>query len=97
MLGEAAAGCTCAAAARQLANRPLESGFDRDDVRALYGGLTTRSTSTAERPDWAYGITDLFRDCAGAGQELAELEASVQGHILRDMQSRRRRRLEHVA
>lgn len=63
---------------------------------ALYAGLKSRRGGTAERLDWVDGIIDLFGDRAWAGQELAGLEASVQGEEARAVQGRRRRRVEHA-
>ena len=51
-------------AARQLANRLLEAGFEPDEVRKLYAGLKSRISGTAERLDWADGIIAL---CGGRG------------------------------
>ena len=96
LIDKAGSCCDSARTARQLANRLLEAGFGRDEVRALYAGLKSRINGTAERLDWADGIIDLFGDRTWAGQELAEIEASVQGEEARVVQGRRRRRVEHA-
>ncbi len=95
LLEKAAASCGSAVEARQLAKRLLESGFSKEQVRALYAGLKARLTNP-ERLSWTDGIIDLFGDRAWAGREFAALEAAARGREARIVRNRRRQRAEHV-
>ena len=63
--------------ARALANRLLEDGFDREQVKQLFGDLKAKMADTAERLGWSEAIVDLFGDRDWARQELAALEAEA--------------------
>ncbi len=93
---QALACCDSAGAARQLANRLLETGFGPEQVRGLYAAVKPRLTETAERLAWADSIVDLFRDRAWAARELGELAATAQGELARAVQTSQRRRAAHV-
>jgi hypothetical protein len=93
---QAAARCADAAQARQLAARLLENGFDRDQVKTLYGAIKSRLTQAADRLAWADAIVDLFGDRAWAKQELDELAHSAQGHEAALITRRARQRGGHA-
>ena len=96
LLGQAAAACTSAAQARQLATRLLEGGLPPDRVRQLYAGMKDRLTGTGERLAWADAIVDLFGDRAWAAQELQGLAASAQGPEAATIAHRARQRAGHT-
>ncbi|MGB5834829.1 MAG: hypothetical protein WBG92_22985 [Thiohalocapsa sp.] len=63
-----------ARAARALATRLLEDGFDREQVKQIFGNLKAKMANTAERLGWAESVVDLFGDQDLAREEFAELE-----------------------
>ncbi len=62
LLGKAAGQCINATQARQLAERLLATGCDREKVRALYAGLRGVCQGAAERLAWADGVLNVFQD-----------------------------------
>lgn len=85
--------CGSGPAVRQLAQRLLEAGFDRDETRTLYAGIKARLGGTQDRLTWADGIIDVFRDRSWAAREYAELEAALQGEAAQAVAIHRRRRI----
>ena len=92
MLEKAAGACAGAGQARQLATRLLNSGFDSDRVRAVYGALKPSMGDESDRLAWADGIVELFSDRSWAGRELDALAQTAQGEDLLNVRQLRRRR-----
>lgn len=93
---KAAECCGSASQARQLANRLLENGVSRDQVRELYAGLKARLSGTGEQFAWADAIVDLFGDRAWARKELEDLAATAQGADAAAVARRIRQRAGHA-
>ncbi|KAA6185400.1 hypothetical protein F2Q65_08995 [Thiohalocapsa marina] len=83
--------------ARALASRLLEDGFDREQVKQLFGELKGRMADSAQRLGWSESIVDLFGDRAWAGNELAELETQVEDALRPLVRKVRQRRVGRAA
>ena len=93
---KAAECCTSATQARQLANRLLENGLGRDQVRELYAGLKSRLGGASDRLAWADAIVDLFGDRDWARKEFQELASAAQGPDAAAVARRIRQRAGHA-
>ena len=83
--------------ARALAGRLLEQGFEKEQVKQLYGDMKVRMAGVGERLGWSEGIVDLFRDRDWARQELKALEEEADEQTRPRVRTTRVRRVGKTA